>query len=200
MQKVINDAYVKQLASKNNISVSGREVEAQIELVKSQNRLGSSDQMLSEVLKQFWGWSLDDFKRELKTQLLRQKLVSSLDSATHARANNALAALNSGTDFAAAVNQFSDDEPSKARGGAYEAPISRTSRSVQPAVVETLFKMQPGQVSQIIDTGYTLEILKVTSVTGDKVNASHISFRLQPLSTYLKPLDDATRERKFIKV
>lgn len=200
MQKVINDAYVKQLAGKNKISVTGREVASQIELVKSQNRLGSSDQMLGEVLKQFWGWSTDDFERELKSQLLRQKLASSLDTATHARANNALASLNGGADFAAVVNQYSDDEPSKARAGAFEAPISRTSRSVSPAVVETLFKLQPGQVSQIIEAGYSLEIVKNVAVNGDKVNGAHISFRLQPLSTYTKPLDDATKERKFIKV
>jgi hypothetical protein len=55
-------------------------------------------------------------------------------------------------------------------------------------------------VSQVIDTGYSLEIVKNVSASGDKINAAHVSFRLQPISSYLKPLDQATHERKFIKV
>jgi hypothetical protein len=126
MQKVIDDAYFKELAKKNNISVSNREVEDQITLVKAQNRLGSNDQMLGDVLAQFWGWTLTDFKRELKSQLLSQKVASELDTATHARAANAYAEVEGGADFATVASKYSDDEASKAKGGQYPAPVSKT--------------------------------------------------------------------------
>lgn len=200
LQKVIDDAFVKQLAARNNITVTNREVEDQIALVKSQNRLGSSDQMLGDVLKQFWGWSLDDFRRELKSQLLSQKVASVLDSATHARANNALAELQGGADFAVVAANVSDDESTKAKGGAYPIAVSKTTRDVPPHVIDTLFKLTPGQVSEVIDTGYSLEIVKCISVAGDRVQGAHIMFRLQPISTYLKPLQDTQKTRHFIKV
>lgn len=200
LQKVIDNAYVKQLAAKNNITISNREVDDQIALVKSQNRLGSNDQMLGDVLKQFWGWSVADFKRELKSQLLAQRVASELDSATHARASNALAELQGGADFAAVAAKTSDDMLTKDKGGQFPVAISRTSRDVPPRVVEALFRLTPGQTSGIIDTGYSLEIVKTTSVTGDKAQGAHISFKLQDISTYLNPLKQQQKTHRFIKI
>lgn len=203
LQQVIDDAYVKQLAAKHHIQVSGREVEDQIAMVKSQNRLGSSDQMLSDVLKQFWGWSLDDFKRQLRTQLLAQKVASELDTADHARAANALAELRGGADFAAIAAKVSDDPASKSKGGAYPGPIAKINRDVPPQVVDALFRLQPGQVSDVIDTGYSLEIIKnlgPPAGSADKLQAAHISIKLQPITTYVAPLRDAQKPQHFIKV
>lgn len=200
MNKVIDDAYIKQLAETNKISVSNREVNDQITLVKAQNRLGTNDQMLADVLKQFWGWSISDFRRELKTQLLAQKVASHLDVTTHARANNALAELNSGKDFAAVAAAASDDAATKASGGQYGALISKNNRDVPPQVVDALFKLQPGQISGIINTGYTLEIVKVIKIEGDKVQAAHISFNISPVENYIKPLKEEKKDRRFISV
>jgi parvulin-like peptidyl-prolyl isomerase len=200
LQKVTDDAYVKQLAAKNHISVSNREVNDQIALVKAQNRLGTNDQMLSDVLKQFWGWSVGDFRRELKTQLLAQKLLVHLDITTQARAQNALAELQGGKDFAAVAAAVSDDSGTKANGGQYGDLIAKSNRNVPPQVVDALFKLQSGQTSGIINTGYTLEIVRVLQIQGDKVQAAHISFKLQDISAYLKPLQDKHKPKHFIHV
>lgn len=200
LQKVVDDAYVKQLAEENDISISNREVNDQIALVKAQNRLGSNDQMLADVLKQFWGWSVSDFRRELRTQLLAQKVASHLDSATTARANNALAELQQGKDFAALAAEASDDAATKANGGQYGALIAKSNRDVPPQVVDALFKLQPGQTSEIINTGYTLEIVKVIKVEADKVQAAHISFGIKGINEYLKPLKEEKKAREFISL
>jgi hypothetical protein len=200
MQTVIDDAYVKQLADQHHISVSAREVDDQITLMKSQNRLGTSDQMLSDVLKQYWGWSISDFRRELKSQLLAQKTASQLDVATHARANNALADIQAGKDFAAVAAAASDDAGTKANGGQYGGPIDKSNRDIPPAVIDALFKLQPGQASSIIDTGYSLEIVKVLGVQGDKVTAAHISLNLKNIQTYIQPLRTQHKPRTFISV
>ncbi len=200
MQKVIDDAYVKQLAETNNISVSSREVEDQISLVKSQNRLGSNDQMLGDVLKQFWGWSIDDFQRELKSQLLSQKVASELDTGSHARAANALAEIQGGTDFGAVAAKTSDDPTTKDKGGQYPAAVSKTNRDVPPQAVDALFKLSPGQTSGVIEAGYALEIVKNIKLTGDKVEGAHIMFKLQPISTYIAPLKSEHKSHQLIKL
>ncbi|HEX8226641.1 MAG TPA: peptidylprolyl isomerase [Candidatus Saccharimonadales bacterium] len=200
LQKVIDNAYVKELARKNNISISNREVEDQIALVKSQNRLGSSDQMLGDVLRQFWGWSLDDFKRELKSQLLVQKVASELDTAAHAKAANALAEVQGGADFAAVAAKYSEDEATKTKGGLYPSPINKTNRDVPPHVVDALFRLDTGQTSGVVETGFSLEIVKNVQTTDDKVQGAHISFKLQPISRHIEPLKKETRVRHFISV
>lgn len=200
MQTVIDDAYVKQLAAQNHISVSDREVSDQVAMMRSQNRLGTNDQMLADVLRQYWGWSIADFRRELKNQMLAQKVASKLDNATHARASSALADLQSGKDFAAEAAAVSDDANTRGNGGQYGGPISESDRDMPPAVVDALFKLQPGQISGIIDTGYTLEIVKVLSVQGDKVTAAHISFNLKNIQSYIQPLEQAHKPHVFIGV
>lgn len=198
LQNVINDAYVKQLASEHHVSVSDRELNDEIELVRSQNRLGSNDQVFADVLKEFWGWSIDDFKRELKQQMLAQKVVSVLDTATHQRADSALKQLQTGTDFGQLAAAVSDDTTTKNNGGDYGVLIDRTNRNIPPQVIDQLFRLKEGQISDIINTGVTLEIVKVEQITGDKVKAAHMQFNLQPISAYTDVLRAKEKPHQFV--
>lgn len=199
MDQVTQDAYIKQLASKNGVSVSGQDVDNQLALVRSENRLGNSDRVFKEVLKEFWGWNEGDFKRELRQQLLKQEVVAKLDTGTSARAEAALRQIKSGKDFAVVATALSDDPSTKAAGGAYAETIAANDRDVAPAVTQALFKLKPGQVSDIVNTGYTLEILKVIDKTGSNLHASHIQFNLKPIATFTKPLQTKNPPSTYIK-
>lgn len=198
LESVINDAYVKQLAKKHKITVSDREVDYQINLLREQNRLGSSDAVFEDVLKEFWGWSVDDFRRELKQQLLVQKVVSALDIDTHNRAQNVLNELNKGVDFAELARQYSEDPNTKENGGDYGFAIEATNRDLSPQVIDILFKLQPGQHSGIVETPLGLEILRVREKDGNSIRASHIYFNFKPIETYIEPLRESQRPRTFI--
>ncbi|HUS25748.1 MAG TPA: peptidylprolyl isomerase [Nevskiaceae bacterium] len=198
MQSAINDAYVKQLAKQNHITVTTQELNNQIALVRSQNRLGSSDQVFADVLKEFWGWSVDDFKRELKQQMLAQKVTATLDTATQERAKNVLTQLQQGGDFATIAKQTSDDPSTRDAGGEYGFLIDRTNRNIQPQVIDAIFKMKPGQISDIITTSVGLEIVKVTSTEGDKVHASHILFLFKDSNTYIDPIKAKQKPKQYI--
>lgn len=199
MDEIIDDALVKQLAAQHHISVTSQEVDNEITLVRNQDQLGNNEKVFEDVLNEFWGWSLNDFKRELKTQLLAQKVVGTLDTATHERAQAALAQLQTGANFATIAAQYSDDTATKDNGGQFTAPIARTDQSIPPQTIQTLFSLQPGQVSGIVNIGYGLEIDKVISIQGDKVQAAHILFNFQSLDTYLSPLKAKEKAHIFIK-
>ncbi|HSW99264.1 MAG TPA: peptidylprolyl isomerase [Candidatus Saccharimonadales bacterium] len=198
LQSVVNDACVKKLAAQNHIGVSSAELTSEISLLRSQNRLGSSSSVFEDVLKEFWGWSLDDFKRELKNQILAQKVVSALDTDTHNRAQNVLNQLNNGGDFAALAQQYSEDPGTKASGGDYGITIDKTNRDLPPQVVDELFKLQAGQTSPVVETPLGLEILKARERDGDTVRASHIYFAFKPISTYLAPLEKQSKPKLYI--
>ena len=200
LQQVISTAYIKQLASKNHVSVSGSEVDAEVALVRSQNRLGSNNQVFADVLKQFWGWSVSDFKRELTQQLLAQKVVAKLDTATQARAQAALTQLKAATDFATLAGQVSDDTATKANGGEYGFLIDTSSQNIAPQATAALFNLKAGQYSGVINTGYSLEIDKVLEVDGSKVRAAHIVFNFQSINTYLTPLEAKAPSHTYIHI
>ncbi len=200
LNQVISDAYVKQLAAKNSINVSNQEVDDAVSLLREQNRLGNNDQEFADVLKEFWGWSPDDFRRELRQQLLAQKVVANLDTGTADKARAALAAIQNGTDFGVVAKQYSDDLATRDSNGEYNFLIDHNNRDVPPKVVDELYKLQPNQTSQIIDTGYTLEIVKVLSVSEGKIRAAHISKNYQNITNFTKPLMDKAAPKKYIKV
>lgn len=200
MGEAVQSAYVNQLAKQNGISVSSQTVNDEVALLRNQNRLGNSDRVLQEVLNEFWGWSENDFKRELKQQLLQQAVVAKLDASTNSRAQSALSQLENGADFGQLAGQASDDATTKGAGGQYAAPITANSRNLPPALTAELAKLKPGQVSGIINTGYTLEIVKVMDNNNGTIRAAHIQFRLKPITDYTKTLQAKEPLHEYIKI
>lgn len=198
LERVVNDAYVKQLAKKHGVSVSGQELEDQIAVVRNQNRLGASDRSFEDALQDNFGWSVNDFKRSLRQQMLAQKVVSKLDTETRQRAEAALKELKGGADFAAVAKKYSDDAASKDNGGEYGFPVDRTNRDLSAQTTDAMFRLQPGQISDIINVGYGLEIVKNIERQGDRIRAAHILFNFKDINEYLNPLKEAQKTRLYI--
>ena len=198
LDKVLDDAYVNELAAKNHVTVTNQQLNDQITIVREENRLGDNQAEFDSVLKTYYGWTLGDFKRELKTQLLSQNLVSKLDTGTNQRAQSALAALNKGTDFATLASQVSDNSATKGNGGQYGFLISANNLNVPPQVVSALISMKVGQISGIINTGFSLEIDKKLGVQNGQIQAAHIVFNFQDINNYLNPLKNQQKARVYI--
>lgn len=199
LRLVTDSAYVKQLAREHSITVSDVEVRAEVDLLRSQNRLGGSDQVFENVLREYWGWSVQDFERKLHQQLLAQKVVSALDADAHQRAQSVLNQLNEGAEFTEMAEQHSDDERTKASGGNYGFVIDRTSRDLPPQVIEALFSLEPGEFSGIVETPLGLEIVKMRERSGGGVRASHILFQFKGIEDYIDPLKGDSPPRFFIR-
>jgi len=197
-EKVINDAYAKIIAKQRGISVSEQEVNDEITVYRNQNRLGTTDDELKAVLNDFWGWSLDDFKRTLRQQLLNEKVVAELDSEAREKAENVESRLQSGEDFAEVAKDVSDDPITKNDGGQFGFLIDRGNRDVSPKTVDALFGLEPGQVSQIVNIGYGLEILKNIEQKDGKIKAAHIVFNFKDINDYLGAIKDERPARTYV--
>lgn len=203
---VINNAYIKKLASQNDVEVSGKEVDSRVAIVREQNRLGSNDKVFADVLRDYWGWSIADFKRALKEEILAEKVAAKLDMEATAKAQDTLSKLRGGADFAQLAKTVSEDERTKANGGDYGFSITKTDPNVPPQVVDALFKLKAGETSDIIVASpvnigqpVTLQIVKVTETDGTNVKAQHISFNLKDISTYVKSLKDSQPARVYVR-
>src|SRR3989344_1985720 len=194
LDDVINNAYVKILADKNKVKVSDKEIDNQIAAVRNQNRLGSNDKVFADVLRDYWGWSINDFRRSLKEQMLATKVAAKLDTTAHARAEEALKHLHDGGDFADQA-KVASDASDKQNGGDYGFGITKTNPNVPPEVIDQLFKLKPGEVSDVIlatrtdvSRPNTLEIVRLNASDGTTVTAQHISFNLKDISVYIDEL------------
>lgn len=200
LEKVVNDAYIKEIAQQKAISVSNQEVDQEISTVRSQNRLGGSDQEFEAVLKDFWGWTVDDFKRSLRQQLLNQKVLSALDTSAHDRANDAYDKLQSGKDFQKLASEISEDPSTRPNGGEFGFRIEKTNRDISASVVDGLFKLKPGEYSKPIDAGYGVEIVKNIEQKDDKIKAAHIVFNFKNISEYLNDIKEDKPSRAYIGI
>ncbi len=198
MNDVIENAYIKQLASKNHISVSNAEVNNEINIVRAENRLGNNQKEFEDVLNEFWGWSVNDFKIELKQQLLAQDVVAQLDTNTHLRAELALGAIQHGTSFATVASQYSDDLSTKGNGGQFGFTVNTSNQTLPPQTLNTILSLGVGQTSGIINIGNALEIDQVISDNNGQIQAAHILFNFAPIRTYLQPLEAKEKAHIFI--
>lgn len=200
LQEVVDNAYIKQLSAEHGVSVSDQEVNNEVSLLRNQNLIGNNNKVFSDVLSQYWGWTVNDFKKELKEQLLAQNLVSTLDTQTHQRAETALNLLQKGASFSVVAQEYSDDTTTKNNGGELGYLVSRTNQNLAPQTVSQLFNMQPGQVSGIINIGTGLEIVKVISIQGNEIQAAHILFNFKSINTYIAPLMAKEKPRYYIHI
>ncbi len=200
LKNVVNNAYIKQLADKNKVKVSDKDVNTEITLLKNQNLLGDNNQVLNNVLAQYWGWTIGDFKRELSNQLLAQKVVAKLDTETNSKSELVSNLIKNNGDFASVAKQYSDDKTTKDNGGQFPFTITSDNKSLAPQTINQIFLLQPGQTSGIINIGTGLEIVKVISNQGGQVQASHILFNYKNINSYLTPLEVSSKPAYYIKL
>jgi hypothetical protein len=197
-QKVLNDAYVKEVAKDRGITVSDQEVNDEITIYRNQNRLGNNQDEFETVLHDFWNWSVDDFKRSLKQQLLNEKIVAVLDESANQKAQNTIGQLKAGVDFAILAKEVSEDPTTRPNGGNFGFEIDKNNRDISPKTVEALFRLKPGEFSDIINIGYALEIVKNIDQKSDKISGAHIIFNFKDIGEYLGTIKDQRKTRTYV--
>jgi len=157
------------------------------------------------VLRSYWGWSINDFKRSLKTQILAEKVAAALDNSAQSKAAAVVAQAKAGADFAALAKQYSDDPTAKTNGGDYGFAISKTNPNVPPEVVDVLFSLKNGQVSDEIlaspvlaSQGPSLQVVKITGISGNTVTAQHIVINLKDITGDINALKKQQSPHSYI--
>lgn len=206
LNNALDQAYTKILARQHAVSVSGKEVDSRIAEVRAQNRLGSSNKVFEDVLRDYWGWSINDFKRSLKAEILSEKVAAKMDAKANQRAQSVLAQLKGGADFATVAKANSDDPSVASNGGDFGFAITKTNPNVSPEVIDAMFRLKPGQISDIVLSSPvvagqppSLQIVKVTQNDGNTVTASHIVINLTPTQSYIDQLKAKQQPHLYVK-
>lgn len=198
LASVVDNAYVKTIAKEQNVTVSDEDIDRQIQLLREENRLGNSDEVFEDVLQDYWGWSVSDFRRSLRDQLLAQNLVAKLDTEAAVKANEALTKLRSGADFGEIAKLYSDDPAAKENAGTVGV-VERTNRDIPVQTINTLYNLKEGEISAVINTGYSLDIVKNVKTRPDgKIEASRVVINFKDISIYLNDQKSKTPTRTYV--
>lgn len=190
-EKVIENVVTRQLADELDIKVIDEEVEQEVQSFREQEGLvidPDVDQVdiLDDKLQEFFGWDVNDFRRELRLQLLQQKIVIALDTPTRDRAEKAKAELDDGGDFGEVAKEYSADTSTTEIGGAFPEPITSDDTNLPKVIVDVGFATEEDQYSDITQSVFennngvnvvSLHIIKnLKDVSSTERRLAHILF------------------------
>lgn len=200
LDRVIEREIIKELAVDNGVSVSESEVDEQIALIRSQGGVGDNLQTLEDTLSDFYGWDLDDLRRVVRSQVLRQKLLPLLDTETKPRAQAVLDKVKAGLDFSKAAKQYSDDALTKDKGGVIGNILS-SNTEIPPQIVQKAFELKAGETAdELVQTLFGYHIVKTIKYRGpDEAEVAHILFRFKDIKEFTQAKLDQSSVSEYIK-
>jgi parvulin-like peptidyl-prolyl isomerase len=170
LEQMIDQELITQAAAEMGISISDEELEASIAGIIEQS--GGEDGFNQSLAAT--GTTYDDFRQMLLDQLLSEAVYSSVTASiesvaeqVHARhillptremADEVLARLQAGEDFAYLAREYSEDISSRETGG----DMGFFPRGVMPAEVEEVaFGLEVGELSGIVESQFGFHVLQV---------------------------------------
>lgn len=193
LDKVVNDRFIAKKANQNGISVSGEDIDNQIKALQERSELGADQSVLEGVLKKYYNWNFQDFRRSIYLQLLRQKYLAFMEKDKLTLAEDIANQARGGADFATLAKQFSQDDSTKENGGLWP-PIVSSNKELPKNLVDKVLSMKSGEVSDPIEVPYGIEVIKVLDNNGTEVKTQHIALNYTNLQEILD------RERSGVKV
>ncbi len=167
MDKAIENTLVKHLAATNDISVSQQEVDDFVRQQISSYKLGVTEDVYRQVIRDYYDWSFEEYKDSVKQQILRQRVMAKLDDAARLKMGSILKRIEAGGDFSVIAKADSEDILTKNQGGDWGM---LTKGSDDPSgLIAAAATLKPNQVSKIIegvDGFYIVKLLEKRD-TGD---------------------------------
>ncbi len=192
------ESMIRQIAAKHKIKLDKNKVKENIDQI---TKSAGGDSKVKEVLKKYYGWDLNDLKRKVEFQVLKQQVSDkvkgdeSLNAQAKSKAEDVLKQVQAGGDFAELAKKYSQDS-SAANGG--DLGFFGKGQMVKP-FEEAAFGLQVGQVSGIVKTDYGYHIIKVTAKKDDQVQASHILIKSIDFDQYVQDELKKAKVQQYIK-
>lgn len=196
LDSAIKEAYVTKLARQQNITVSRTEIDDFITRTVNSKAI-SLEAYEKTVLRNFYDWSLDEYRGVVRARLLNQKVSFAIDNTAKKRAN-ALAAQASTGDFAAIAAASSDDLATKANGGdAGTLPLDNQDAN---GLIAEAKRMEPNQVSKPIQGSDGYYIIKLIEKNDTSVHYAQIKVDLTELDRRFEAVKKSGKITEYIEV
>ncbi|MDP4038905.1 MAG: peptidylprolyl isomerase [bacterium] len=186
MNQLIDNLITVEQANKYKVKVTKKDIDDEYNnLIKD---IPGGPSKAAETLKTIWGWSIADFKNELKLSVTRKKLAEKitndpkLNEVARAQAQDVLNQVRNGADFSELAKKYSQDT-SASQGG--DLGFFGKGQMV-PEFEQAAFALPVGGVSEIVKSPYGYHVIKVTDKKDDQIRASHILIKTVDLENWFK--------------
>lgn len=201
-------AYTRKLASEHNLKVTNGEVEAQVKKMRSSDQ--ATDDDLTNTLKKFYGWTINDLKATTRDEMLERKVSYEIDTDAKDRIEDIQRQLKSTKSaktgdavkkFESIAKKSSDDASSKNNGGKV---VAKDTDDDPTGILDQVKQLAVGQTSDIKQAKVNNEnyyyIVRLDSKEDDKITYHVIMEKLTKLDDDFKKLQDSKKIEEYINV
>lgn len=200
LDQMIEETVLLKEARKMKIEISTSELDKSFQDLIASN--GGEQKIIENLNKYYNGMTLAEFKNQYKLKMLRAKMAEkigqdeSLSAESKKKAEEVLAQVKSGADFAELAKKFSQDT-SATNGG--DLGFFGKGKMV-PEFEKAAFALGKGQTSELVKTVYGYHIIKVTDQKGEEIKASHILIKTKDFNEWLQDKIDSYKVIRYIKI
>lgn len=199
LDKSIENEIVAQLAKQLGVEVPSQEVSDFVDRQVNNNKLGLSEDAFRQVIRDYYDWSLEEYKDSIKRQLTRKKVAANLDSESSKQMQGLVAALKGGADFANTAKASSEDAATKAQGG--DAGFFAADANDPNGLIAAASKLQPGQVSEVIEGVDGFYVVKLIEKRGtNELHIARIFISYKVLTSKIDELKKNSEINEYIYV
>lgn len=196
LDTAVKEAYVNKLAREKNITVTRTEIDDFITRTVNSKSI-SLEAYEKTVLKNFYDWSLDEYRGVVRARLMMQKVSFAIDDAAKKRAETVASQAAIG-DFAAVAAANSDDLATKQNGGDVGSlPLDNQDANGLIKAAERLTVNQISQPIQGSDGYYIIKLLEKTDVS---IRYAQIKIGLTELDKRFEAVKKSDKIKEYIKV
>jgi len=184
LDQAVTGAFVEKLARERNITIDSEQINAFITKERqAQITVLSEEAYEQSVLREFYDWSLDEYKSIVRNTLLKREVSFAIDAAAKKRVEEIRSHLERGEDFARVAKDTSDD-PTKNNGGDVGF-VARSSQD-QNGLVQAALSLKVNQVSDIIKGTDGYYIIKLLEADEKRVRYARIKVSLTEFTQLLE--------------
>jgi len=197
LDTVEKDAYAVKLARENNVTVTGKEVDAFINK-DLESKSVSLEAYEKTVLASFYDWTLADYREVVRVELLKRRVSFKIDTDAQKEIRAIEKRLFAGEDFATVAKQVSDDVTTKDAGGDVgDLPLDNQDSN---GLIAAAKGMTVGQVSAPIQGTDGYYLIKLIARTDTSVHYSQIKVELTEFNKKFDAVKKAGKIKEHIKV
>lgn len=199
MNLVVRDTYAAKIARERSISVSDDEVTKYIDQQR-QTRSGKvSEETYQSVLEDYYGWSLADYRRAMKANLLTQKVAYAVDDQAKQQSEAATRYIKQYKGDLSKVAKALSDKTTKIE---VVSPGSVPVTNQDGGITQAALELRKNQVSEAVQpvVGDGFYFIKLLDKSPEQVTYSYIRIPLAKFSQQLEEVKKSGKVQKYIKV
>ena len=198
MNDAIADAYASKLARELDVAVTDADLETFLKQQRQSGGTEVSEATYNAVIRDYYGWSPEEYREAMKSKLLRQKVAYATDARAEKIANDIATKVKGGqTDLAALATELNASNKDTVT---YMAPAWVPKNNQDGGLATAAAKLQPGQISPVVKTtsGNGYYYVKLVEGKENQLRYEYIHVSLKEFNKKLVQIEKDGKLSKFI--